>query len=286
MLARCPSCRNTFTAERAGRQDCPVCGKPLVVPEAAVAAPPGQAPGQPPGVSLQPDDGAVPPGTPWERRAELGFVTAWARTISEALLDPHKLLASARLDRGAAQLGFAVLTTSVFSVVNQLLTRLLFSGRAEELQRALQRMTGGRPLPPGVEKLLLNANSSSPALLLLSALLSPLFALAFVYASAGVTHLFAVIFGQNRRGFPATFAAVAYAFAPFVLVALPGCGWLIAVVWCVVLTGIGMKATHGISTGGAVATALMPYLLLCCAACGASILFGMALAQTMKGMAN
>jgi len=206
--------------------------------------------------------------------------------MSEALFDPHKLFASARLDRGAAQLGFAVLTTSVFSVLNQLLSQLLFSGRAEELQRALQRMTGGRPLPPGVEKLLLNANAASPGLLLVSALLSPLFALVFVYASAGVTHLFAVIFGQNRRGFPATFAAVAYAFAPFALVALPGCGWLIAIVWCVVLTGIGMKTTHGISTGGAVATALTPYLILCCAACGVFILFGFALSQSMGGVAN
>jgi hypothetical protein len=206
--------------------------------------------------------------------------------MSEALFEPQKLFASARLDRGAAQLGFAVLTTSVFSVLNQLLSRLLIGGRSEELQRALQRMTGGRPLPPAVEKLLLDANSGSPALLLLSALLSPVFALAFVYASAGVTHLFAVLFGQNRRGFPATFAAVAYAFAPFVLIALPGCGWLIAIVWSVVLTGIGMKATHGISTGGAVATVLVPYLVLCCAVCGLAILSGIALAQAMRGVGN
>jgi hypothetical protein len=110
--------------------------------------------------------------------------------------------------------------------------------------------------------------------------------LVFVYASAGVTHLFAVILGQNRRGFPATFAAVAYAFAPFALVALPGCGFPIAIVWCVVLTGIGLKTTHGISTGGAVATALMPYFLFCCALCGVAILLGLATAQAMKGVGN
>src|SRR2546423_11473996 len=44
VLARCPNCRNTFSTDRAGRQDCPVCGKPLVVPDqqppAAPAAPP------------------------------------------------------------------------------------------------------------------------------------------------------------------------------------------------------------------------------------------------------
>src|SRR5256885_13474884 len=39
VLARCPSCRNTFSTDRPGRQDCPVCGKPLVVPEPPAVQP-------------------------------------------------------------------------------------------------------------------------------------------------------------------------------------------------------------------------------------------------------
>src|SRR5437016_1097437 len=118
MLARCPSCRNTFSTDRAGRQDCPVCGKPLVVPEqpAGTAAPPPPS-GEPPQA-----EGA---GTPWERRRELGFIPAWAQTLQQALFEPGRLFSSAQLDRGSAQLGFAVLTASVFWSIGQLLDRFL-----------------------------------------------------------------------------------------------------------------------------------------------------------------
>src|SRR5690348_11207020 len=112
MLARCPSCRNTFSTERSGTQDCPACGKPLIVPEAPAPAPHAELVG----------DAA---GTPWERRAQLGFWTAWGQTMQQALFEPSRLFASARLDRGAAQLGFAVLTSSVFSAVGQIFDRLL-----------------------------------------------------------------------------------------------------------------------------------------------------------------
>src|SRR5262245_48583544 len=114
MLARCPNCRNTFSTDRAGRQDCPVCGKPLTVPEQAAPA----SEGAPPPSAEAP---AGPPGTPWERREELGFASAWAQTVQQALFEPGKLFASARLDRGAAQLGFAVLTSSVFAAIGQAL---------------------------------------------------------------------------------------------------------------------------------------------------------------------
>ena len=70
---------------------------------------------------------------------------------------------------------------------------------------------------------------------------------------------------QAKRGFAATFAACAYGCAPLVLLAIPECGSIVAVIWLVVLTGIGMKVTHGISAGGAAAAVLVPYFVLCCA---------------------
>ena len=38
-----------------------------------------------------------------------------------------------------------------------------------------------------------------------------------LYANAAVTHVFALLLGQNKRGFAATFTACAYAFAPLAL---------------------------------------------------------------------
>ena len=281
MLARCPSCRNTFTTETRGRQICPVCGKPLVVPEAPPPAPTVEEAGQPLPLALPPEEQApLPPvGTPWERREELGVWTAWIQTMQAALFEPQKLFVSARLDRNPAQLGFAVATGSVFWTVSQILDRLLFGSQRAKVAEMIHQLH----LPPGFDRMLQGSNTNSVGATILFALLSPLIMLVFLYASAGVTHLFALLFGQNRRGFSATFAAVAYSFAPFVLLAVPGCGGLIALVWCAVLTGIGMKQMHGLTPMGAVATALTPYLLLCCAACAAGLLLGMAGVLAMHG---
>src|SRR5262249_4103431 len=128
-----------FSAERPGRQTCPVCGKPLVVPEPLPAG--GEAPV------------AAPPGgrggTPWERRQELGFWRAWGQTVQQALLEPAKLLESARLDRGAAQLGFAIFTISVFSLLAQL-ESVLLQGQREQFRR----MMGGFSSTPQASRML------------------------------------------------------------------------------------------------------------------------------------
>jgi hypothetical protein len=271
MLARCPSCRNTFSTERAGRQDCPVCGKPLVVPEqpAGTASPPPEA-----GAPVQESA-----GTPWERRAELGFVTGWAQTVQLALFEPGRLFGAARLDRGGAQLGFAVLTASVFWSIGQLFEHFLLAGQREQMIRFIEQMSGGQ-IPPMARRMLETQNKfNTTAVTIALTLFSPVASFLVLYLNAAVTHLFALLLGQAKRGFAATFAACAYACAPFVLVVIPGCGSIIATIWLIVLTGIGLKETHRISPGAAAASVLAPYALFCC------LLFAaiFALAMAVKG---
>jgi hypothetical protein len=56
--------------------------------------------------------------------------------------------------------------------------------------------------------------------------------------------------------------------------AIPGCGGIVGAVWAAVLTGVGLKETHRIAPGGAAATVLAPYALLCCAGCVLAVLGG------------
>ncbi|HET9753021.1 MAG TPA: YIP1 family protein [Myxococcales bacterium] len=259
MLARCPSCRNTFSTERSGTQECPVCGKPLLVPEPAAAA-------------AAPELADSAAGTPWERRAQLGFFTAWGQTLQQALFEPSRLFASARLDRGAAQLGFAVLTASVFSAVGQVFGRLV---RAR-MQAYYDQLAAFLNLPLEAVKL-----ADSPAVFVSFLLFLPALVLIFVYANAAVTHFFALILRQARRGFPATFAACAYASAPLVLLAIPGCGSIVGTLWLVVLTGVGLKQTHRISPGGAAGVTIAPYLLICCLGLVASLATALRMGQAM-----
>jgi hypothetical protein len=184
--------------------------------------------------------------------------------MQQALLEPTRLFSAARLDRGSAQLGFAVLTTSVFSVVGQLLG-LLLTGRDQAWsQQLMQYVPADSPLTPYLRSQLESARHQTLLRVLLPLLATPLVSLVFVYLNAAVTHLVALLIGQSKRGFPATFAACAYATAPLVLCAVPACGAIIGALWLIVLTGIGMKVTHRISSGGAAASVLMPYLLCCC----------------------
>ena len=272
MLARCPSCRNTFSTDRSGRQDCPVCGKPLVVPEAAQATP--ATPAEP----ASPHSNG-PPGTPWERREELGLLPAWGETVRQALFEPGLLFASARLDRNPAQLWF-VLSLSGFWMVGQLIT-LLLPNRPDQMLGLAEKIL--RPDQLAFAKSLLerNAQLNSPAVTLLMVLLTPLLVWLLTYLNAGVTHLIALLFGQARRGFPATFAACAYGSTPMILMIIPGCGSIIAAVWIIVLIGIGLKETHGISSKGAAATVLAPYLLFCCLCCGSVVAAALAIGRGM-----
>ena len=263
MLARCPSCRTTFSTERTGPQDCPACGKPLVVPESAEIRSATEVP--------VPSDAGL--GTPWERRHEIGTWRALRETLVLALFEPGRLFRAARLDRGAAQAGFVVLAVSVPWFVGQMLDRFLVGPR---MQRTIDQLGASGPFAPLLQKLAAAGKENSPRTALVVALLTPLIVLVGLYLNAAVTHLAALLLGQAKRGFGATFAACAYASAPLVLLAIPICGGPIGVVWTAVLTGVGLKETHRIAPGGAVAAVIAPYLLLCCGACALGILLSMA----------
>jgi hypothetical protein len=225
----------------------------LIVPEPATAAPPAD-------VSIESE------GTPWERRAELGFVRAWMQTLQQALLEPGKLFAAARLDRGFAQLGFAVLTTTVFWGAGQVLERALLGSQRDQMRRMIEAMSRQREIPPMLRRMIdVQGQASSPGWFAALLVLTPLVTVILLYLNAAITHAFALLLGQAKRGFAATFAACAYACAPLVLFAVPACGSIVGILWLIVLTAVGMKVTHRISSGAAAATALAPYLVLCCA---------------------
>jgi len=145
-----------------------------------------------------------------------------------------------------------------------LITRVL-TGEREQMRRLLGMLSNNPEVSPMLRKMIgAQGQMNSWGWVIGLSLLTPLFSLVVIYLNAGLTHGVALLLGQSKRGFPATFAACAYSCAPMVLMAVPACGSIVALVWLVVLTGIGMKETHRISTGGAAATVLAPYALFCC----------------------
>jgi hypothetical protein len=185
--------------------------------------------------------------------------------VQLALLEPGKLFASVRLDKGPAQLGFAVFTISVSWALGQALEALLLQGQRERLRAILGTLSQNPDLAPALQRMIqTQLEASSPGWVIGLALLTPVVALVFLYLNAAVTHAIAALMGQAKRGFAATFAACAYACAPLVLLAVPACGSIVGIIWVIVLTSIGLKITHRISTGAAAAAVLAPYFVLCC----------------------
>jgi hypothetical protein len=290
VLARCPSCRATFSTDRTGRQECPSCHKPLLVPEAPAAtpaAPPAAFPeaGLPPGGEPPPPE--PPAGTPWERRGEGAWLTAWRETLVMAFFEPGRLFSLVRVGDRRSQTWFAVLTGTLSFVVSALLGRLLSAlthsqEQSLKLAEELSNTWLHQPLTPAMRDWI--AAENSWPMLLGTLLLAPLVVLVLVYANALVTHLSALLLGKNKRGFDATFAAAAYGLAPLVLILAPGCGGIAATIWAAVLTGIGLKRLHGISPEAAAGATLAPYLLCCCCPCLLGLFSALSVFSRMQGL--
>ena len=102
---------------------------------------------------------------------------------------------------------------------------------------------------------------SRPALLLASFLLTPFAALVYLTAWSLIVHLVVVMLAPGRRAFTATVRTICYASGPWLLSIVPWVGMLAGLVWEVVLTVIGLREAHRMSTGRAFATWMLALIV-------------------------
>ena len=92
-------------------------------------------------------------------------------------------------------------------------------------------------------------------------IISPLFMIISAFIMSGIFHLCLMVLGGNKKGFEATFRSCVYAWAsPSLLMIIPFCGGHIGWIWGIVLTIIGFRETHRISTGKAVLAYFIPFI--------------------------
>ena len=102
---------------------------------------------------------------------------------------------------------------------------------------------------------------SRPALLLATFFLTPLAALLYLVAWSLVIHLIVVLLAPGRRPFAATVRTICYASGPSLFSVVPWMGVVVGVVWEVVLTVVGLREAHRMSTGRAFATWLFALII-------------------------
>jgi hypothetical protein len=269
----CPRCREPLTDPP--EAFCPRCGaaiegEPDLSPPrdeapAAEATPPPTPPLPPPAEAAE----APPPGIPWDDRERLGFATALVDTTVQVLRSPGDFYRRMRPAGGVGSaLAYAVIVAyagfvakAFYDWIFQMVLGRQELGFGPELERAIAMMQGGGGL-------------------LLQLILGPFLLAAALFVSAGLNHLALLLLGGARRGFDSTFRVCAFANAANVTALLPICGSLVAAVWIVVLTIIGLSVVHGISWQKATGAVLLPLVVFCCCCAGGIGLLAGMLAAT------
>jgi hypothetical protein len=92
-------------------------------------------------------------------------------------------------------------------------------------------------------------------------ILVPLTIIFSLFLGSIVTHVCLMIVGGNKKGFQTTFRAIAYAFSGNLFAIIPFIGSTIGGIYFLILTIIGLRESHTISTGKAVLAVFLPLIV-------------------------
>jgi hypothetical protein len=105
---------------------------------------------------------------------------------------------------------------------------------------------------------------------LVAVALTPVVVLIVIFVWSAIVHLFLMVAGGANHGFAVTLRVVCYAYTSQVAQLLPVFGDMVALLWGLALSVLGLAQAHGTAMGRALAAILLP-LALCCI-CAAALL--------------
>jgi hypothetical protein len=247
-------------------------------PPAGYGAPPGGwAP--PPGGGWPPG-GGPPPGpelpSPFAERSTRGFLGAFFETWKLVATRPQEFFRRVRIDQAGTAILFAVLASFAGTLVAALYSWLSGQQAMVAMQEIMEKMPDDQ-----ARFLRTYAELFSGGAALAQVVISPVLTVVFVYVAAAVLHVLLMLFRGAKRPFDATLTAVAYANGLNLLLVVPGCGGLLALVWGLVVLVIGLGEIQRCGSGKAAAAVLAPVALVCVCCCG---LFGLGMPAVLKGL--
>jgi hypothetical protein len=214
----------------------------------------------------------LPPagGTPWERRDEIGFVSALIETTKEVLTAPTAFFRAMPVTGG---IGSPLLYAVVVGWLG-ILVSAVYGGVFLVVGGAARSSAFG-PLADRPELARFMEMFSTWIGLVIQVVFGPVFIVIGVFVGAAITHLFLLLLGGADQGFEATFRVMAYAHAARILTIVPLCGGVIALVWSLVIHIIGLAEAQRIPAWKAAIAVLLPGVLVCCCCVGGlGLMFG------------
>jgi hypothetical protein len=83
-----------------------------------------------------------------------------------------------------------------------------------------------------------------------------------IFIGSAIVHLCLMIVGGNNNGYKTTFRAIAYSYSGYLFGIIPFIGLMIGGIYTFILTIIGVKEGHEISTGKAILAVLLPAIVI------------------------
>lgn len=222
----------------------------------------------PPGFPPPPLPPGSPPGggTPWERRREIGLVTALVENTKEVLTGPTDFFRRMPLSGGiGAPLLYAVIIGYLGILVSAVYGAVFLLVRG-----AVGGAAFGGPFAHRPELARLAQAYADWGGLVAQVVFGPIGIVIGLFVWAGIVHVMLLLLDGAAQGFEATFRVLAYSHASSVLSIVPFCGGLIAALYGFVLSIIGLAQAQSISAWKATAAVLLP-LFLCCCCCAIGI---------------
>jgi hypothetical protein len=188
-------------------------------------------------------------GLPWEHREQLGLVKAWFDTVSLLITKPSDAFTMMRPEGGFGDpLIFGLIGGCLGGIVS-----LLFQGLFNSIPGFAGRNDLFNMFGVGIW-----------TIIVIYAVLMPLFVTAGLFIWSAVLHLCLMMVGGANRSYETTFRVACFASGSANLFSMiPICGGIIAMVYHIVLDCIGLSRAHPTTTGKALLAIFLP-LIVCC----------------------
>ncbi len=190
---------------------------------------------------------------PWDDRAELGWATAFWRSLGPILLRPGVTFSTVRPD---GDMGGSLLFCLIANFLGYFTTFVLFAIIGAFVPTPQEGSE--TPVPMGF------IMASTYGVL---ALVAPFFGVIGTVLMAAADHLVLRLISKPRS-IETTVRAAALAQAPLALGLIPICGMYVAPIWALVAKVFAYKGFHRVTAGTAVAGALLAPVLLTVLFCG------------------
>jgi hypothetical protein len=189
-------------------------------------------------------------GPAWEQRQRLGVVKALFETWKEVLLQPGTAFSRMRTTGGfTGPLLFTAIMAVIWAVF-MLIYHFVFTGSFGAMAAASSRADSSTMAALGV-------GTSALTIILIFIIAVPLI-LAMNFVNAGITHFCLSLFKGTSKSYEATYRVVAYSYSAWIFSVIPCIGGIVAGIWALVCTIVGLSKVHRTEGWRAAAGVLLP----------------------------